>query len=150
MATTTFPAAQSFSELPKRTRNFVVAGVMLGLLLGALDQTIVGTAMPRIIATLGGLDRYAWVITAYLVTSTISVPIVGKLGDQFGRKWFYVIGIVVFLIGSALAGASGEWGNLPLLGDGMTQLVVFRGLQGIGAGIMQANAFAIVGDLFPP
>jgi EmrB/QacA subfamily drug resistance transporter len=150
MATATFPAAQSFSELPKRTRNFVVAGVMLGLLLGALDQTIVGTAMPRIIATLGGLDRYAWVITAYLVTSTISVPIVGKLGDQFGRKWFYVIGIVIFLLGSALAGASGEWGDLPLIGGGMNQLVLWRGLQGLGAGIMQANSFAIIGDIFPP
>jgi EmrB/QacA subfamily drug resistance transporter len=150
LATATLPAAQSFSELPKRVRNFVVAGVMLGLLLGALDQTIVGTAMPRIIATLGGLDRYAWVITAYLVTSTISVPIVGKLGDQFGRKWFYVIGIVVFLVGSALAGASGEWGNLPIIGGGMNQLVLWRGLQGLGAGIMQANSFAIIGDIFPP
>jgi EmrB/QacA subfamily drug resistance transporter len=144
------PRASSFSELPKRARNFVVAGLMLGLLLGALDQTIVGTALPRIIANLGGLNRYAWVVTAYLVTSTISVPIVGKLGDQFGRKWFYVIGIVVFLLGSALAGASGEWGTLPLLGDGMNQLIVFRALQGIGAGIMQANSFAIIGDIFPP
>ncbi len=139
------PVAQSFSELPARARRFVLAGLLLGLLLGALDQTIVGTAMPRIIATLGGLDRYAWVTTAYLLTSTISVPIVGKLGDMFGRKWFYVAGIAVFLLGSVLAGASGEWG-----GDGMTQLVLFRGLQGLGAGIMQANSFAIVGDLFPP
>ena len=144
------PAAESFSELPSRTRTFVLAGLMLGLLLGALDQTIVGTAMPRIIANLGGLDRYAWVVTAYLVTSTISVPIVGKLGDQFGRKWFYVIGIGIFLVGSALAGTSGEWGRLPLLGDGMNQLVIFRALQGLGAGIMQANSFAIISDLFPP
>jgi len=144
------PTAQSFGELPARARRFVLAGLMLGLLLGALDQTIVGTAMPRIISVLGGLDRYAWVVTAYLVTSTISVPIVGKLGDQFGRKWFYVVGIVIFLIGSALAGASGEWGKLPVIGDGMNQLVVFRALQGIGAGIMQGNSFAIIGDLFPP
>ncbi|MCL4543289.1 MAG: MFS transporter [Chloroflexi bacterium] len=141
---------RSFSELPTRTRNFVVLGLMLGLLLGALDQTIVGTAMPRIIADLGGLDRYSWVVTAYLITSTISVPIVGKLGDQFGRKWFYVVGIFIFLSGSALSGASGEVSSLPLIGDGMNQLVLFRGLQGIGAGIMQANSFAIVGDLFPP
>lgn len=144
------PTAQSFSELPVRARRFVLAGLMLGMLLGALDQTIVGTAMPRIIATLGGLNRYAWVTTAYLVTSTISVPIVGKLGDQFGRKWFYVLGIGVFLLGSALSGASGEWGKLPLIGDGMNQLVAFRALQGLGAGVMQANAFAIISDLFPP
>ena len=144
------PTAQSFGELPARTRRFVLAGLMLGLLLGALDQTIVGTAMPRIISVLGGLDRYAWVVTVYLVTSTISVPIVGKLGDQFGRKWFYVVGIIIFLVGSALAGASGEWGKLPVIGDGMNQLVVFRALQGIGAGIMQGNSFAIIGDLFPP
>src|SRR5579875_2641186 len=123
---------QSYGALPTRTRRLVLLGLMLGMLLGSLDQTIVGTAMPRIIATLGGLDRYAWVTTAYLLTSTISVPIVGKLGDMFGRKWFYVAGIVVFLLGSALSGASGELG-----GDGMTQLVLFRGLQGLGAGIMQ-------------
>jgi EmrB/QacA subfamily drug resistance transporter len=146
----TYVGVRSFSELPVRTRNFVVFGLMLGLLLGALDQTIVGTAMPRIIADLGGLDRYAWVVTAYLITSTISVPIVGKLGDQFGRKWFYVVGIVIFLLGSALSGMSGKVSSLPLIGDGMNQLILFRGFQGIGAGIMQANSFAIVGDLFPP
>lgn len=144
------PQVQSYSELPERARRFVLAGLMLGMLLGSLDQTIVGTAMPRIIAALGGLDRYAWVTTAYLVTSTISVPIVGKLGDQFGRKWLYVGGIVVFLLGSWLSGAAGEFGTLPVLGDGMNQLVIFRALQGIGAGVMQANAFAIISDLFPP
>src|SRR5205085_12072376 len=78
--------------------------VLLGILLAALDQTIVGPALPKIIGDLQGFDRYSWVVTIYLLTSTISVPIVGKLSDMYGRKWFYMAGIVVFLIGSALAG----------------------------------------------
>lgn len=117
-----------------------MTGILLGLLLSSLDQTIVGTAMPRVIADLGGFDHYAWVATAYLLTSTASVPIFGKLSDIYGRKWFYIGGMVLFLIASALCGAS----------QSMTQLILFRGLQGIGGGIITANTFAIIGDLFPP
>lgn len=117
-----------------------MTGILLGLLLSSLDQTIVGTAMPRVIADLGGFDHYAWVATAYLLTSTASVPIFGKLSDIYGRKWFYIGGMVLFLVASALCGAS----------QSMLQLILFRGLQGIGGGIITANTFAIIGDLFPP
>jgi EmrB/QacA subfamily drug resistance transporter len=113
---------------------------MLGLLLSSLDQTIVSTAMPRIIADLGGLSYYSWVFTAYLLTSTAAVPVFGKLSDVYGRKPFYMGGIVLFLLASALCGLAQ---NMPLL-------VLFRGIQGIGGGIMMANAFAIIGDVFPP
>ena len=123
----------------KRTRA-VVIGLMFGMLLGALDQTVVGTAMPRIIASLGGLNLYSWVFTAYMLTSTASVPVFGKLSDLFGRKYFYLAGLVFFMLGSALSGTS----------QSMTQLIVFRGLQGLGGGVMMANSLAIVGDIFPP
>jgi EmrB/QacA subfamily drug resistance transporter len=118
----------------------VLAGLMLTLLLAALDQTVVGTALPKIIGDLHGFDRYAWVVTAYLMTSTAMIPIVGKLSDQFGRKWFLIAGIIIFLAGSALAGAS----------QTMNQLITFRGMQGVGAGIEQALVFTLVGDIFPP
>lgn len=117
-----------------------MAGIMLGLLLSALDQTIVGTAMPRIVTDLGGLESYAWVTTSYMLASTASVPIFGKLSDIYGRKWFYIGGLVLFMIASALCG----------LGQSMLQLILFRGLQGIAGGIIIANAFTIIGDLFPP
>jgi len=126
--------------LPRRQVFVTLAGVMLAMFLSSIDQTVVGTAMPRIIADLGGFDRYTWVTTAYLVTSTTMVPIVGRLTDMYGRKWFYIAGIVVFLVGSALSGLS----------QTLTQLIVFRALQGIGGGIMMANAFIVIGDLFPP
>src|SRR5829696_2001078 len=86
----------------------VMVSVMLGILLAALDQTIVGPALPQIIADLKGFDQYAWVVTIYLLTSTISVPIVGKLSDMYGRKWFYAAGIVIFVLGSALSGLSAD------------------------------------------
>lgn len=130
----------SFSQLRGRQLVVAVAGVMLGLLLSALDQTIVGTAMPRIIADLGGFEQYAWVATAYLLASTAAVPIFGKLSDIYGRKWFYIGGMVLFMVASALCGLS----------QSMLQLILFRGLQGIAGGILMANAFAIIGDLFPP
>jgi EmrB/QacA subfamily drug resistance transporter len=125
-----------------------LAGLMLCLLLAALDQTIVGTAEPRIIAQLSGFDRYPWVATAYLLTSTICVPIFAKLSDIYGRKWFFLLGATMFVGSSALCGASGK---LDFLGiDGMNQLIVFRGLQGVGAGIMFGLVFTIVGDVFSP
>src|SRR5689334_19903376 len=99
----------------------VVAGTMMALLLAALDQTIVGTAMPRIVAELNGLNYYSWVITAYLVASTIMVPIAGKLGDLFGRKPFLLAGMIGFVVASALCGQS----------HGMLELIVFRTIQGI-------------------
>lgn len=123
---------------------------MLVLLLGALDQTIVSTAMPRIIEQLRGLEMYAWVTTAYMLTSTVAVPIYGKLSDMFGRKPILIVGIFLFLSGSALCGMSGEFGDLPLLGSGMTQLVIFRAVQGLGGGALMTSAFAIIADLYPP
>ncbi len=123
-----------------RARLVIMSGVMLGLFLSALDQTIVSTAMPRIIADLGGLSYYSWVFTAYLLTSTAAVPIFGKLSDVYGRKPFYMAGIVLFLAASALCG----------LASNMPQLVLFRAIQGVGGGVMMANAFAIIGDVFPP
>ena len=118
----------------------VVASVMLGILLAALDQTIVGTAMPRIVADLGGLSHYAWVFTAYMLASTVTVPIYGKLSDIYGRRWFFIGGMFLFLAGSALSGMS----------QTMDQLIMFRALQGLGAGAMMPIAFAIIGDVFPP
>src|SRR6202011_6204930 len=125
--------------MSRRRTILVVAGTMLALLLAALDQTIVGTAMPRIVADLNGLSYYAWVITAYLVASTVMVPVAGKLGDLFGRKPFLLTGMVGFVAASALCGAS----------QNMAELVVFRSLQGIFGGVLFATVFAVIGDLFP-
>jgi EmrB/QacA subfamily drug resistance transporter len=118
----------------------VLAGLMLTLLLAALDQTIVGTALPKIIADLNGANLYIWPTTAYLLASTTTIPIVGKLSDQFGRKWFLVGGIVVFLTGSALSGAAAS----------MEQLIAFRALQGLGGGALMSLVFTSIGDIFSP
>ena len=118
----------------------ILAALMLTLLLEALDQTIVGTALPKIIGSLQGFDRYTWVVTAYLLGSTTMIPVVGKLSDQFGRKWFFVTGVVLFLLGSALSGAS----------QTIDQLIAFRALQGVGAGVGISLVFTVVGDIFPP
>ncbi len=130
----------SFSSLPRRQVIITFIGVLLALFLSSLDQTIVATAMPDIIAQLGGFSHYTFVTTAYLVTSTVVIPITGRLTDIYGRKWFYTAGIIIFIFGSLLSGLS----------QSFNQLVGFRALQGIGAGIMLANAFAVIGDLFPP
>jgi EmrB/QacA subfamily drug resistance transporter len=127
-------------SLPRRQVIVTLVGVLLAIFLGSLDQTIVGTAMPHIIADLGGFAHYTWVTTAYLVTSTVVLPITGRLTDMYGRKHFYTAGITVFILGSLLSGLS----------QTMTQIIVFRGLQGIGGGVMMANAFIVIGDLFPP
>ena len=131
-------------------RRITVIALVIVLLLGALDQTIVSTAMPRIVAQLQGLSLYAWVTTVYLLSSTVMVPIWGKLGDLYGRKIVLIWGVAIFILGSALCGLSGEFGTLPLLGGGMTQLIVFRGLQGIGGGALFTSAFAVIADLYPP
>src|SRR5580692_5753398 len=116
-----------------------MTGLLLSVLLASLDQTIVGTAEPRIIASLSGFNRYPWVATAYLLSSTIAVPIFAKLSDMYGRKWFFLGGAGGFVLTSALCGASGKL-VLPGL-DGMNQLIVFRALQGICGGAMMGLAF---------
>jgi EmrB/QacA subfamily drug resistance transporter len=131
-------------------KRLILTALAVVLLLSALDQSIVSTAMPRIIEQLHGLEMYAWVTTAYLLTSTVSVPIYGKLSDLYGRKPILVIGVLVFLLGSALCGLSGEWHDMPVLGTGMTQLIVFRGLQGLGSGALMTVTIAIIADLYPP
>ena len=124
-----------------------LAGLMLAMLLAALDQTIVGTAEPRIIASLSGFDRYPWVATTYLLTSTLAVPIYARLSDMYGRKPFFLSAAFLFVAASALCGAAGTL-RLPI--DGMNQLILFRGLQGIGAGGVMGLIFTIVGDIFSP
>ena len=125
-----------------------LTGLLLAALLAAIDQTIVGTAEPRIIAQLSGFDRYPWIATAYLLTSTVSVPIFASLSDIHGRKPFFLAGATLFVLTSALCGAAGKLTFLPL--DGMGQLILFRGLQGIGAGMVMGLLFTIVGDIFSP
>lgn len=125
-----------------------LAGLMLSMLLAALDQTIVGTAEPMIIASLSGFDRYPWVATAYLLCSTISVPIFAKLSDIYGRKWFLLGGSAGFVLASTLCGAAGKFTSIGL--DGMSQLILFRSMQGICGGMMMGLTFAIVGDIFSP
>jgi len=131
-------------------RRITVAALMIVFLLSALDQTIVSTAMPRIVSQLSGLDLYAWVTTAYLLASTVMVPIYGKLSDIYGRKPVLVAGILIFLLGSGLCGLAGEFGTLPVLGGGMVQLIVFRAVQGLGGAALITSAFAVIADLYPP
>ena len=131
-------------------RRLILTALAVVLLLSALDQSIVSTAMPRIIEQLHGLEMYAWVTTAYLLTSTVSVPIYGKLSDLYGRKPILLIGVLMFLAGSALCGLSGEIAHIPVLGAGMTQLIIFRGLQGLGSGALMTVTIAIIADLYPP
>ena len=129
------------SESSSRARVVLATiGVALALLLAALDQTVVGVAMPRIVRELHGLDLYAWVTTAYLVTSTALVPVAGKLGDMFGRKPFLIAGMIGFVSASALCGLS----------QNMVELVLFRGLQGVFGGVLFASTFAVLADVFPP
>lgn len=124
----------------KKRNKTLIAGLLLGMFFASLDQTIVGTAMPRIIGELGGLDILTWVSIAYMLTSTSIVPIAGKLADIFGRRIIYDIGIFFFMLGSALCGLS----------QNMTELIIFRGIQGIGGGILMPMSATIVGDIFTP
>src|ERR1700736_1587298 len=127
-------------SLASRQKALIMVAIMLGLFLAALDQTIVGTALPRIVTDLAGNNLYTWVVTVYLLTSTVTVPIYGKLSDVYGRRPLLLIGIAVFLVGSALSGLS----------QSMGQLIIFRGLQGLGAGAIFPIALAVIGDLFSP
>lgn len=137
------PGAQVANNAPKqfshREIQVILIGLLSGMLLAALDQSIVGTALPRIVSDLGGLNHLAWVVTAYLLTSTASTPLWGKISDLYGRRLVFQITIVIFLIGSALCG----------LAMSMPQLIVFRAIQGIGGGGLMAIAFAIIGDVIP-
>lgn len=125
-------------EMSSRRRWAVTAGVMTGMFIAALEATVVGTAMPTVIASLGGINHYSWVFSAYLVTSTVTVPVWGKLSDLYGRRLLYQIGIGVFLLGTLLSGFS----------TSMTQLILFRAIQGLGAGALVPLAMTIIGDIF--
>jgi EmrB/QacA subfamily drug resistance transporter len=127
-------------SLDSRQKTLIIVAIMLGLFLAALDQTIVGTALPRIVTDLQGNNLYTWVVTVYLLTSTVTVPIYGKLSDVYGRRPLLLIGVSLFLLGSALSGLS----------QSMGELIIFRGLQGFGAGAIFPIALAVIGDLFSP
>jgi EmrB/QacA subfamily drug resistance transporter len=127
-------------QLPHRQRIEILIAVLLGIFLAALDQTIVGTALPVIVSELQGNDVYVWAFTAYLLTATISGPIYGKLSDIFGRRIIFTIGVSIFLIGSVLCSLSQE----------MWQFILFRGIQGLGAGALFPVALAVIGDIFAP
>ncbi|HEY2846392.1 MAG TPA: MFS transporter, partial [Pyrinomonadaceae bacterium] len=125
-------------EVSNSRRWLIVAGVMTGMAIAALEATVVGTAMPTVIASLGGIAEYSWVFSAYLVTSTVTVPVWGKLSDLYGRRLMYQLGIGVFLIGTALSGFS----------QSMAELIVFRAVQGLGAGALVPLGMTIIGDTF--
>ena len=126
------------AAMSSKRRWLVTAGVMTGMFIAALEATVVGTAMPTVIASLGGLNHYSWVFSAYLVTSTVTVPVWGKLSDLYGRRLLYQIGIGVFLLGTLLSGLSTT----------MTQLIIFRAIQGLGAGALVPLGMTIIGDTF--
>src|SRR5215212_10025223 len=120
-------------------RNFIFVAVLLGMLLAALDQTIVATALPTVVADLGGAGHQSWVVTSYLLASTIVTAIVGKLGDLFGRKAVFQVSVLFFLAGSVLCGLAGS----------MSMLVASRALQGVGGGAMMVTAMAVIGEVIP-
>src|SRR4051794_40507986 len=126
--------------LPHRQIMIVLTGVAAGMLLAALDQSIVGTALPRIVSELGGLDKLSWVVTAYLLTSTAATPLWGKISDLYGRRVIFQAAIGIFLIGSVLSALS----------QGIGELIMFRAVQGLGGGGLMALAFSIIGDIIPP
>src|SRR5688500_6197447 len=125
-------------EMSVRRRWAVTIGVMTGMAIAALEATVVGTAMPTVIASLGGINNYSWVFSAYLVTSTVTVPVWGKLSDLYGRRLLYQIAIGVFLLGTFLSGISSS----------MTELIIYRAIQGLGAGALVPLGMTIIGDIF--
>jgi MFS family permease len=133
---TTAPPA----PLPRRQVFIVFSGLMLGLLLAAIDQTIVATALPTIVGDLGGLDHIAWVVTAYLLAETVATPLFGKLGDLYGRKRLFQAAIIIFLAGSVLSGIATSMGTL----------IAYRAIQGVGAGGLIVLAMAIIADVVSP
>ncbi|MGN7939968.1 MDR family MFS transporter [Virgibacillus sp. 6R] len=121
-------------------QKFIVAGLLLAILMSAMDNTIVATAMGTIVSDLGGFDKFVWVTSAYMVATMAGMPIFGKLSDMYGRKRFFLFGLIIFLIGSALCG----------LAQSIVQLSIFRAIQGIGGGALMPIAFTIIFDIFPP
>src|SRR2546423_10529093 len=121
-------------------KGLILAGVILAMFLSSLDQTIVASAMPKVVQDLNGIEHLSWVFTAYMLASTVTVPVYGKLSDIFGRRGLYLLAIGIFLSGSILCGLS----------QSMNQLIFFRAFQAIGGGAMMVNSFAIIGDVFPP
>src|SRR5829696_1344507 len=139
-ATTTAADPESSSALiSPRRRNFIFVAVLLGMLLAALDQTIVATALPTVVADLGGAGHQSWVVTSYLLASTIVTAVVGKLGDVFGRKTVFQVAVLLFLAGSVLCG----------LAQSMGMLVASRALQGLGGGAITVTAVAVIGEVIP-
>ena len=126
--------------LAPREVLIVLPGLLMAILLAMLDNLIVSTALPRIVGDLGGVAHLSWVVTAYILASTITTPFYGKLGDMYGRKKFFISAIIIFLIGSALSGLS----------QSMTELIAFRALQGLGAGGLMVSAMATLGDIVAP
>src|SRR5881628_1392965 len=124
--------------MTQRAKIIVTIALMLGMSLASLDATIVGTALPSIVGKLGGIALYPWVFSIYLLTSTTTVPIYGKLADLYGRKPVFLLGLGLFLAGTLLCGASGS----------MVQLIVFRGIQGLGAGAVLPLVFTVFGDIY--
>src|ERR1700729_750215 len=140
-AAATAPGASPEPSTKMRREVLVVLpGLLLAIMLAMLDQLIVGTALPRIVGSLGGVTHLSWVVTSYVLASTVTTPLYGKLGDMYGRKRWLMIAIVIFLIGSALSG----------LAHSMDQLIAFRALQGLGAGGLLTGAIATIGDLVSP
>src|ERR1700694_4656405 len=133
-------AAPSLISLPPRSKLAILGAILLTMFLASLDQTVVGTALPRIVTDLNGASLYSWVVSAYLLSSTVTVPVYGKFSDVFGRKLVLIIGVCLFLAGSWLSGAS----------QNMNQLVAFRAIQGLGAGALFPIVMAIIGDLYSP
>ncbi|HEX9831245.1 MAG TPA: MFS transporter, partial [Thermodesulfobacteriota bacterium] len=125
-------------NLSETERVLVTIGVMVGMFLSALEATAVSTAMPTVVSSLGGLSIYSWVFSAYFLTSAVSLPLWGKLSDLYGRRSFYVLGITIFLLGSALSGQS----------ESMLELIIFRGIQGFGGGALITLGMIIIGEIF--
>jgi len=127
-------------ELDKRTKLTIMIAIMAGMLFAALNQTIVGTALPRIVAELGGMEYYSWVFTIYMLTSSVTGLLVGKLSDMYGRRPFILWGLLIFMLGAFLSGTAST----------IVQLIIYRGIQGFGGGFIMSTAFTAVGDLFSP
>ena len=134
------PPAPFGETLAPRQRWLLLGSLMVTLFIGALDQTVVSTALPKIVADLEGFTLISWLFTSYLLTSTVVVPLVGKLGDLYGRKYFLMAGVAIFIIASGACGAA----------PSMETLIIFRGVQGLGGGMIFASVFATLGDAFSP
>src|SRR2546427_7174957 len=140
-AQTAAASAPSTETLPsRRTTILILAGLLAGLLLGFMDVTIVSTAGPTIVSDLGGLSLYAWVFSSFVMVQTVTIPIFGKLSDLYGRKKLFLLGVMVFMAGSALSGGS----------QNIYELIIFRAVQGIGFGMFVPTTIAIAGNMFPP